>query len=180
MNMKPHQMTIRSTAGATWALVFLGCIVLANVVVQHMPEPIAVGFGLKAPAAAYFAGVALLMRDLVQNLMGRRTSLVIVFVGVALSAVLAPVFALASAVALLVSGVSSFALFTYLSARGSWVRSAAVATACGILLDSVIFLGLAFHSLAFLPGQLVAKATAAAIVLVLLVPLRRNVALRPA
>jgi queuosine precursor transporter len=172
-------MTIRSAAGASWVLVFLGCIVLANIIVKYVPEPVGVGFGLKAPAAAYFAGGALLMRDLVQNVMGRRTSLIVVFVGVALSAALAPAFALASAAALLVSGVSSFAVFSYLSTRGSWVGAAAVATACGILLDSVVFLGIAFHSLEFLPGQLVAKATVAGVLLLVLVPLQRNVALRP-
>jgi uncharacterized PurR-regulated membrane protein YhhQ (DUF165 family) len=80
--------------------------------------------------------------------------------GTALSAVLAePAVALASAVAFVLAELLDLAVYVPLRERGFAVAAIASSVA-GLVLDSVVFLFVAFGSMAFLPGQVVGKATA--------------------
>ncbi len=127
---------------ANWALVVFGLV--------------PVGFGLVAPAGVYFAGLGFTLRDLVQERLGRLAVAGAILVGAALSAALSVNFALASGAAFLVSEGADFAVYTPLRSRG-WLRAVAASNVVGLLVDSALFLWLAFGSFAYLPGQIVGK-----------------------
>lgn len=115
-----------------------------------------VGFGLMAPAGVYFAGLAFTLRDLTQERLGKGWTIGAILVGTALSALLSPALALASGAAFLLSELADLAVYTPLRRR-HWLGAVALSNTVGLLVDSALFLWLAFGSLAFLPGQVVAK-----------------------
>jgi uncharacterized PurR-regulated membrane protein YhhQ (DUF165 family) len=129
---------------------------------------IPVGFGLSAPAGVFFAGLGFTLRDLLHERAGRLWVVVAILTGAALALFLEETrrFAMASAVAFMVSEAADLAVFEPLRRR-SWLGAVALSNTVGLTVDSVIFLSLAFGSLAFLDGQLVGKfyMTAGAIVL---------------
>ncbi len=115
-----------------------------------------VGFGLLAPAGVYCAGLAFTLRDGVQHTLGKRWTLAAIVAGAALSALVSPRFALASGAAFLLSELADFAVYTPLAQR-RWLFAVAASNAVGLVVDSALFLWLAFGSLDFLPGQVVGK-----------------------
>ena len=115
-----------------------------------------VGFGLYAPAGVYFAGLAFTLRDLIQERLGRRAVLIAIVLGALLSAVVSPQFAFASGTAFLVSEFADFAVYTPLRQRG-WLPAVVVSNIVGLVVDSTLFLAMAFGSLEFLAGQIVGK-----------------------
>ena len=140
-----------------WPLAaYIGSIVLANiaiVVVGMVP----VGFGLVAPAGVYVVGLSFYLRDLVQDRHGRRAAVLAIVVGAALSALLSPSLALASGTAFLLSELLDMAVYTPLRQRNLYAAVLASNTV-GLVIDSVVFLFLAFGSLDYLAGQVVGKA----------------------
>lgn len=64
---------------------------------------------------------------------------------------------LASATAFLLSELADFAIYTPLQKR-DFVLAVAASSFIGLVLDSILFLWLAFGSLDFLAGQIVGKA----------------------
>lgn len=142
-------------SGCIAAAGYVGSIFAANWAVQRYGV-VPVGFGLMAPAAVYLVGVAFTLRDLVQDHLGRVAVLIAVLIGGALSALVAPRFAVASAVAFLVSELADFAVYTPLR-HHNWLGAVALSNVVGLTLDSVLFLWLAFHSFTFLAGQIVGK-----------------------
>lgn len=162
---------MRRTVGLAALAGFIAIVFVANWAVQRY-GPVPVGFGLKAPAGVYFAGLAFGLRDVVQSTLGRTATAVAIVVGAALSAVVNDQLAMASAVAFLTSEFADFAVYTPLLRRG-WVPAVVASNVVGFVVDSVLFLQLAFHSQAFLEGQLVGKAWMTALFVVLLSPVRR-------
>jgi uncharacterized PurR-regulated membrane protein YhhQ (DUF165 family) len=134
---------------------YIATIFVANWLIQHV-GPVPVGFGLIAPAGVYAAGVAFTLRDVVQRALGRHAAVLAILVGAGASYLISPAFAVASAVAFLVSELADFAVYTPLERR-SWLGAVLVSNTVGLLVDSWLFLTLAFGSLQFLPGQLVGK-----------------------
>jgi uncharacterized PurR-regulated membrane protein YhhQ (DUF165 family) len=116
-----------------------------------------VGFGLWAPAGVYCAGLAFTLRDLTQESLGRRWTVVAILVGAGLSALISPAFALASGAAFLLSELADFAVYTPLRTR-RWLLAVLASNSVGLVIDSALFLLLAFGSLEFLAGQVVGKA----------------------
>lgn len=140
------------------ALTFAGyvlTIVAANVAIGLI-GPVPVGFGLMAPAGVYFAGLAFSLRDGLQETGGRRAAVFAILVGAALSATLSTGLALASGLAFLVSELADFAVYTPLRRR-SWLAAVVASNTVGLIVDSALFLWLAFGSLDFLMGQIVGK-----------------------
>jgi queuosine precursor transporter len=135
---------------------YIGTIFAANWAIEEWGV-VPVGFGLEAPAGVYFAGLAFTFRDCVHATLGRELVIVAILVGAGLSAVVSPDLALASAVAFLVSELADMAVYVPLRRRG-WTLAVVCSNAIGLVLDSVLFLWIAFDSLAFLPGQIVGKA----------------------
>ena len=115
-----------------------------------------VGFGLMAPAGVYLAGLDFTFRALTQEKLGRRAVVVAILLGAALSALVSPQFALASGVAFLFSELADFVVYTPLRKR-FWRWAIIPSNLVGAVLDSAIFLTLAFGSLEFLIGQVVGK-----------------------
>lgn len=138
-----------------YLVAYIATIFLANLAIATIGF-VPVGFGLTAPAGVAFAGAALGLRDLVQDEMGRRWTVGAIVVGAAASALVSPQFALASGTAFLFSELCDFVVYTPLRER-SWYVAVAASNVVGLVVDSALFLWLAFGSLAFLAGQLVSK-----------------------
>jgi uncharacterized PurR-regulated membrane protein YhhQ (DUF165 family) len=152
--------------GFLYLLGFGLCIPAANwlignagtVCVPNGPCLVPVAPGLMAPSGVLMVGLALVLRDLVQRRLGLGWSLGAVAAGAALSALLAPpALVLASAAAFLLSELADTFVYTPLQRRGL-VLAVAASSAVGLVVDSVVFLSLAFGSLDYLGGQVVGKA----------------------
>ena len=139
-----------------WLILYISTIFAANFAIERWGV-VSVGFGLLAPAGVYFAGLAFTFRDLTHDALGRRWVIAAILVGAGLSWWIEPNFAVASAVAFLVSEFVDLAIYSPLRQR-HWLGAVALSNSFGLVLDSVIFLWLAFSSLAFLKGQIVGKA----------------------
>lgn len=170
-----------TASGAVAFLAFLGCIPLANWMIGHVgtvcvpngPCLIPVAPGLMAPSGVLVAGAALVLRDVVQRLLGIPAGLVAVLVGTALSILVAPqTLVIASGAAFLLSELADFAVFTPLQRRGL-VLAVVASSMLGLVVDSVVFLNLAFGSLDHLGGQIVGKTWAVLASIPLISGLRR-------
>ena len=116
------------------------------------------GMALMAPSGVLMIGVALVLRDLVQRRLGVAYSAGAVLVGAVLSSLYAPpALVLASAAAFLLSEFADMAVYTPL-ARRRLVTAVVASSAVGLVVDSIVFLWLAFGSLEFLAGQIAGKA----------------------
>lgn len=135
---------------------FVATVWVANWLVSHYGV-VPVGFGLMAPAAVYAVGVAFTLRDILQRTLGRLATVGAILLGAGLSYGVAPEFAVASGVAFLVSELADFGVYTPLE-RKSWTGAVVLSNTVGLLIDSWLFLTLAFGSLAFFWGQVVGKA----------------------
>jgi hypothetical protein len=160
---------------------FLGMIPLANWMIGHVgtlcapggPCVVPVAPGLMAPSGVLTVGAALVLRDVVQRCLGLVWGFAAIVIGAALSALVAPAsLVLASAAAFLLSEFADFAIYTPLQ-RERLMLALLASSIVGLVIDSVVFLSLAFGSLAFLPGQIVGKLWAVAIAAPLVRVLRR-------
>ena len=153
---------------------YIAVIVLANWAIQAFGV-VPVGFGLMAPAGVYFAGLAFTLRDLVQEELGRVWTVAAIVIGASVSALISPQFAVASGVAFLISELADFAVYTPLRHR-NWLAAVALSNTVGLVIDSVLFLLLAFGSLEFLAGQVVGKLWMTLLAVALLWAVRRRLA----
>ncbi len=134
---------------------------------------------LRAPAGVHLACLAFTLRDLTQERLGRVPTLLAILAGAALSALVSPQFALASGSAFLLSELADFAVYTPLRER-NWLGAVAASNLVGLVVDSALFLTLAFGSLEFFGGQVVGKLWITALAILLLTLWRRGRVLRPA
>ena len=148
----PFSMSGR-TVGLISLILFILTIPAGNWVVMNVgtvcppdsPCLIPVWPGIMSPSAVLFAGLALILRDAVQSLLGKRWTLVAIAAGAALSGVLSePAIILGSTCAFLFSELADFAVYTPLRERH-------------LTLASVLSLSLAFGSLDFIVGQVIGK-----------------------
>jgi uncharacterized PurR-regulated membrane protein YhhQ (DUF165 family) len=154
--------------GIAALLAFMACIPLANWMIGHVgtvcvpngPCLLPVAPGIMAPSGVLTVGVALVLRDLVQRCLGPIWGLGAIVVGTVLSMLVAgPELVLASGAAFMVSETADFLVYTPLQRRGL-LRAVLISSTVGLVVDSLIFLALAFGSLEFLPGQIIGKAWA--------------------
>jgi hypothetical protein len=140
----------------------------------HGPCLVPVAPGLMAPSGVTMIGIALVMRDLLQRRLGTAISALAVLVGSGLSALYAPAsLVVASATAFLLSEFADLAVYTPLARRR--LVTAVIASSCvGLVVDSIVFLWLAFGSLDFLAGQVVGKAWMVLLSIPLIAWLRRR------
>ena len=148
----------RVAAGWVSLAAFIAMVWLANWTIDEWGV-VDVGLGLMAPAGVYFAGAALTLRDLVHRSLGRYWVIGGIVVGAALSAGISDTgrIAVASGVAFFVSEMFDLAVYEPLRERG-FARAVLASNAVGLVVDSALFLSIAFGSLAFLKGQIVGKA----------------------
>jgi uncharacterized PurR-regulated membrane protein YhhQ (DUF165 family) len=143
---------VATVYGANWALARWGLV--------------SVGFGLMAPAGVYFAGLAFGLRDALHEVGGSRLVLGAIATGAALSYVIEDAvsipgghasIAVASAVAFGLSELADLCVYAPLRQR-DWTAAVVASNLLGAVVDSVLFLTLAFGTLDHLAGQLVGKA----------------------
>ena len=151
-------------------LIFLAafglCIPAANwlignagtVCVPNGPCLMPVAPGLMAPSGVLMVGLALVLRDLVQRRLGFLWAVAAILAGAGLSALLAPTaLVVASGVAFLLSEFADLTVFTPLQ-RHRFLLAVLVSSIVGLVVDSAVFLYLAFGNLDYLAGQVVGKA----------------------
>jgi queuosine precursor transporter len=155
----------RRREGVIFLILFALTIPVANWLIGHVgtaciangPCVVPVAPGLMAPSGVMMVGVALVLRDLVQRRLGAVMSALAILCGTALSALLAPPsLVVASGVAFLLSEFADLAVYTPL-ARRRLVLAVVASSVVGLVVDSIVFLWLAFGSLDFLLGQVVGK-----------------------
>ena len=130
---------------------------LGNVCAKNSPCLIPVGPGVMAPSGVPMIGLAFVLRDLVQRRLGKMWAVGAIVVGAILSAIIAPpALVLASGAAFFVSELADFAVYTPLQ-RKRLVLAVFLSGIVGLVVDSILFLQLAFGSLDHLTGQIVGK-----------------------
>ena len=143
---------ILTIPAANWMIGNVGAVCPEN-----SPCLIPVGFDVMAPSGVIMVGLALVLRDLVQRRLGKLWALGAIVVGALLSALIAPqALVLASGAAFLVSELADFAVYTPLQ-RKRLVLAVFMSGVVGLVVDSILFLQLAFGSLDFLSGQIIGK-----------------------
>jgi uncharacterized PurR-regulated membrane protein YhhQ (DUF165 family) len=152
--------------GLLYLALFTLTIPTANWMIGHVgmvcppqgPCLVPVAPGLMAPSGVLMVGLALVFRDLVQRRLGLVAGLGAIVLGAALSALLAPpAIVVASAAAFFLSEMADFLVYTPLQRR-RFVLAVVLSSLAGLIVDSAVFLYLAFGSLEFLLGQIVGKA----------------------
>jgi len=150
---------------------FLACIPAANFLIGNVgttcipqgPCLIPVAPGLMAPSGVLMLGAALALRDAVQEQMGRAWVAGLIGAGAALSLLFSPpALAIASAVAFLLSELLDFAVYDRLRRRAMWAAVLASGVA-GAIADSLLFSWLAFGTVKWAPGLIIAKLYASAL-----------------
>ena len=145
-----------------------------TVCVPNGPCLVPVWPGIKAPSGVLMIGLALVLRDIVQRRLGAAASLGAIVVGAAISGFLAPpAIVVASVAAFLLSELADFAVYTPLQKR-RFVTAVVASSLIGLVIDSIVFLQLAFGSLDFLSGQIIGKAWMVLLALPLMHLLRRR------
>jgi len=158
-----------SIPAANWLIGHVGTVCVPN-----GPCLIPVAPHIAAPSGVLMIGLALVLRDLVQRRLGLAWSSAAILGGTALSALLAPPhLVLASAAAFVLSEFADLGVYTPLQRR-RLVLAVAASGALGLVVDSAVFLYLAFGDLAFLPGQIIGKAWMVALSLPLIALLRER------
>jgi uncharacterized PurR-regulated membrane protein YhhQ (DUF165 family) len=171
----------RFREGLFFFVVFMATIILANYFVATIgttcipngPCIIPLGFGLTTPSGVLWAGVAFTVRDLLQRRWGVKGTGGAILAGAGLSYFLAPNLALPSALAFLFSEFADMFVYTPLQ-RNRFYTAVICSNVVGLIVDSAMFLYLAFGSLQYLPGQVVGKFYMTLLALPLLVWLRRR------
>jgi uncharacterized PurR-regulated membrane protein YhhQ (DUF165 family) len=158
--------TRRRAEGIAFLILFALTIPAANWLIGNAgtkcvpsgPCLIPVAPGLMAPSGVTMIGIALVLRDLVQRRLGLGVVSGAILFGSALSALFAPPsLVIASTLAFLLSEIADLGVYTPLARRGLVVAVVA-SSVVGLVVDSIVFLWLAFGSLKFLAGQVVGKA----------------------
>jgi len=143
---------------------YLATIPIANWMISNVgtqffpggPHTIPVGFGYNAPSGVLMIGIAMFMRDIVQNTYGKTTTLQAMGVGVLLSYFINPAVAIASAVAFALGELADFLVYSNLKEKtlvGAVVSSGFI----GGVIDSFVFLQIAFGSTQYWQGQVIGK-----------------------
>lgn len=155
----------KNVEGSIFLVLFCLTIPAANWMIGHVgtvcvpngPCLVPVAPGIMAPSGVLMVGAALVLRDLVQRRLGVEFGLGAIAAGAAISAGFAPPsLVLASATAFFLSEFADFAVYTPL-ARRRLVVAVVASSIVGLIIDSIVFLWLAFGSLEFLLGQIVGK-----------------------
>ncbi len=172
----------RRREGIAFLIGFGLCIPASNWLIGNVgtvcppaaPCLIPVAPGVAAPSGVVTIGLAFVLRDLVQRRIGVRWAAAAVVAGAGLSAFFAPpALVVASGAAYLFSESADLAVYTPLQRRGL-VLAVFASSIVGLVVDSILFLHLAFGSLDFLLGQVLGKAWMVVLALPFIAWLRRR------
>jgi uncharacterized PurR-regulated membrane protein YhhQ (DUF165 family) len=147
---------------------------VGTVCVPNGPCLVPVWPGVAAPSGVLMIGLALVLRDIVQRRLGPVAGLSAIAIGTVISAFVAPpAIVVASIAAFLLSELADFAVYTPLQRR-RFVTAVVASSLVGLVVDSIVFLHLAFGSLDFVAGQIIGKAWMVLLALPLMHLLRRR------
>lgn len=135
---------------------------VGTVCVPNGPCLIPVAPGLMAPSGVLLIGLALALRDALHERVPCWVVAALISAGAALSLAFSPpALAAASAVAFLLSELADFAVYDRLRRRAMWLAVLASGIV-GAALDSALFSWLAFGTVKWAPGLILAKVYASA------------------
>ena len=110
-----------------------------------------------APSGVLLVGAALALRDVVQSLLGAKWAIAAIGVGAALSYMLSPsALVIASVAAFVLSELADLAVYSPLRKK-QLVLAVLLSGLIGSVVDSAVFLWLAFGSIDFIAGQVLGK-----------------------
>ncbi len=110
-----------------------------------------------APSGVMFAGLAFVLRDILQRMAGLSVSLIAVVCGTVLSYLFVDErLAIAGSIAYFLSEITDTSVYSYLQ-KYNLIVAIFISACTGLLIDSLVFLHLAFHSYQFLTGQIIGK-----------------------
>jgi queuosine precursor transporter len=173
----------RRSLGLAAAGLFVGTVWFANWLLTRYGV-VHIGFGLTAPAGVFAVGLAFTLRDVVHRTLGRAVVVGCILAGCLLAYLIEATasipgghmtIAAASALAFLFSETTDLLVYTPLEER-SFVGAVAASNVVGAVVDSALFLWLAFGSLAFMEGQVVGKLLMTAAALPVVVAIRPRLA----
>ena len=150
--------------GIAAAILFVGTVWFANWLLARYGV-VSIGFGLHAPAGVFAVGVAFTLRDIVHRTLGRAAVVACILAGCLLAYLIEAnaqipgghvSIAIASAIAFLFSETADMAVYSPLEER-TFVGAVTASNVAGAVIDSALFLWLAFGSLALIEGQVVGK-----------------------
>lgn len=168
--------------GCALLLAFVACVPLSNWLISNVgvvctkngPCLIPVFPGVWAPSGVLAAGVAFVLRDLVQERMGLGWAALAILVGGAISFFLSqPSLAMASIGSFVVAETTDLLIFSLLRRRG-FVTAVIFSSIGGLVIDSLIFVYLAFGSIEHIEGQLIGKAWALLMIMPVLLVRRQR------
>ena len=172
----------RRREGIIFLVGFGLCIPAANWLIGNVgtvcppnsPCLIPVAPGVMAPSGVVTIGLAFVLRDLVQRRIGVKWAAVAVVLGAGLSAFFAPpALVVASGAAFLFSETADLAVYTPLQRR-RLLLAVFASSVVGLIVDSILFLYLAFGSIEFLTGQVIGKSWMVLLALPFIVWLRQR------
>ena len=144
---------------------FAATIPLANFLIGNVgtvcipdgPCLLPVGFGLTAPSGVLVVGASLVLRDMVHEAGGAKAALIAIGIGGLLSALFAaPALLIASVLAFTMAELADLAVYAPLRERRLWL-AVLLSGIAGAIVDSAVFLLIAFGSLEFIEGQILGK-----------------------
>ena len=145
-----------------WFAAFAGVVIAANFLTDTLG--LVTLLGLTATAGTWVAGFGFVVRDELHEVAGRHTVAAAILTGAALSAVLSPQLAVASATAFLVSESADWAIYAPMRQRNR-MAAALLSNTVGALIDTALFLLIAGFPLDGAPTQVVVKVGTTALVL---------------
>ena len=154
----------RKAEGIAFLIAFTACIPLANLMIGHFgtfcvpdgPCLIPVAPGIMAPSGVLMVGLALVLRDLMQRRLGKIWALLAIAAGALISAAIAPPALVMASTISFMSELADFAVYTPLQ-RKRLVLAVFLSSFAGLVVDSLVFLWLAFDNFSFLGGQIIGK-----------------------
>jgi uncharacterized PurR-regulated membrane protein YhhQ (DUF165 family) len=171
-------------AVAAW-IAYLSSIPAANWMIGHIgtvqfpggPHVIPVGFGYDAPSGVLLIGVALVARDIIHRTLGHAYALGAIVAGVAISMLVSPAIAVASAAAFGLGELADYAVYSPLQRR-HLVAAVLASGAVGAVVDSLVFLQLAFGATTYWEGNTLGKIWMSVAAAAILTVYRRAVPVR--
>lgn len=172
---------LNRAAGWVNLAAFISCVPAANWLIAHVgtvcipegPCLVPVWPGILAPSGVVLAGLSFILRDLVQEALGVLWAIVAVLIGGIIAVVIAsPVLAMASVAAFLIAETADLLVFTKLRRRGL-VFASVISSVIGLVLDSLIFVQIAFGDPTYIVGQSIGKAWMVLAALPLLIAIQR-------
>jgi uncharacterized PurR-regulated membrane protein YhhQ (DUF165 family) len=159
---------------------FAATIPLANWLIGNVgtecipngPCLLPVGFGLTAPSGVLMVGAGLVLRDAVHEAGGVKAAMIAIGLGGILAwTFAAPALVVASVLAFVLAEIADLAVYTPLRERRLWL-AVLLSGMAGAIVDSAVFLWMAFGSLDFIAGQILGKLWMTLVALPLLFALR--------